>query len=244
MAVILLSFLFPQAAHAGEARIAVAANFTDAAREIASAFEAETGHKAVMSFGSTGQLYAQIIQEAPFEVFLAADAERPARALEEGFGVKDTAFTYAIGRIVLWSADADMVKGEETLRQGAFDRIALANPQTAPYGAAAVEAMRALGVYDTLAAKVVRGNNIAQAFQFVETGNAELGFVAAAQVADSDAGSRWDVPTELHVPIRQDAVLLRNGEGKEAAIAFLEFLKGPVAAAVIEGYGYGVESAN
>lgn len=236
--------LFAGAAAAGQTNVAVAANFTAAANEIAAAFRAETGHDAVLSFGSTGQLYTQITQGAPFEVFLAADTARPARALEEGFAVAGSGFTYAVGRIVLWSADAGLVAGEETLKEGAFDKIAIANPETAPYGTAAVEAMKALGVHDALSARFVQGNNVAQAFQFVETGNAELGFVAASQIAGSDAGSRWDVPAELYAPIRQDAVLLENGADNAAAKAFLDFLKGPSAAAVIEKYGYGVESAN
>ncbi|GAB4360680.1 MAG: molybdate ABC transporter substrate-binding protein [Oricola sp.] len=242
--VLLLAGMFAAPAIAGEAHVAVAANFTAPAKEIASAFEVETGHHVLLSFGATGQLYAQIRQDAPFEVFLAADAARPARALEEGIAVAGSGFTYAVGRIVLWSADGDLVTGGDTLRTGSFEKIAVANPETAPYGAAAVEAMKALGVYDALKGKFVQGNNIAQTFQFVETGNAELGFVAASQVADSDAGSRWDVPVGLYAPIRQDAVLLAKGEGNEAASAFLEFLKGPKATAVIERYGYGVGPAD
>ncbi|MCO5056998.1 MAG: molybdate ABC transporter substrate-binding protein [Rhizobiaceae bacterium] len=232
-----------RAAQAGQISIAVAANFTEAAKQIGDAFEAETGHDAVLSFGSTGQLYTQISQGAPFEVFLAADALRPARAVSEGYGVDGTAFTYAVGRIVLWSADADLVNGGETLTGGGFDKIAIANPETAPYGTAAVEAMKALGVFDALAAKIVRGNNIAQTFQFVQTGNAELGFVALSQIAADDDGSRWVVPSELYAPIRQDAVLLKAGTGNEAASDFLDFLKGDTATAIIEKYGYGVESA-
>ncbi|MFZ2099898.1 MAG: molybdate ABC transporter substrate-binding protein [Oricola sp.] len=241
---LVVAALLADTALAGEAKVAVAANFTDAANEIAAAFKAETGHEAVLSFGSTGQLYTQITQDAPFEVLLSADDIRPAKAVEDGLGVAGSTFTYAIGRIVLWSADAGLVKGEETLKAGGFDKIALANPETAPYGAAAVEAMKALGVHDALAAKIVQGNNIAQTFQFVETGNAELGFVAASQIAGTDAGSRWEVPADLYTPIRQDAVLLKKGEGNEAATAFLDFLKSPAAAAVIGKYGYGVESAN
>lgn len=229
---------------ADQTNVAVAANFTDAANEIAAAFKAETGHEAVLSFGSTGQLYTQITQDAPFEVFLAADAERPAKALEDGLGVEGTDFTYAIGKIVLWSADADLVKGEDTLKSDGFEKIAIANPETAPYGAAAVEAMKALGVHDALQPRIVQGNNIAQTYQFVETGNAELGFVALSQVAGSEAGSRWVVPADLYAPIEQDAVLLKKGADSVAAKAFLEFLKGPTAAAVIEKYGYGVESGS
>jgi len=244
IAAFVVASLLSGPAAAGQTNVAVAANFTQAAKEIAAAFQAETGHEAVLSFGSTGQLYTQITQDAPFEVFLAADTRRPAKALADGFGVEGSDFTYAIGKIVLWSTDADRVKGADTLDAGGFDRIAIANPETAPYGAAAVEAMKGLGVYDALEGKIVQGNNIAQAFQFVETGNAELGFVAKSQIAGSDAGSRWEVPSDLYAPIRQDAVLLKKGADNAAAAAFLDFLKGPVAGAVIEKYGYGVESGN
>lgn len=243
IATVLLGLL-TATAFADQTNVAVAANFTDAANEIAAAFKAETGHEAVLSFGATGQLYTQITQDAPFEVLLSADNVRTVKAIEEGFGVGGTDFTYAIGKIVLWSASADLVKGEETLKAGSFNKIAVANPETAPYGAAAVEAMKALGVYDGLQAKIVQGNNIAQTYQFVETGNAELGFVALSQIVASDAGSRWVVPAELYTPIKQDAVLLKKGEASEAAKAFLDFLKGPAATAVIEKYGYGTGSAN
>ena len=239
-----LACIFAVPAAAGQADVAVAANFTDAAREVADAFESETGHRAVLSFGSTGQLYIQIAQGAPFDIFLAADTARPERAVEEGFGVPGTSFTYAVGKLLLWSANPDVVNGDETLRAGEFSRLAIANPETAPYGAAAVEAMKALGVYEALQPKIVKGNNIAQAYQFVGTGNAELGFIAFSQVAGSDEGSRWEVPAALHAPIRQDAVLLKRGAGKAAATAFLDFLKGPAAQAIIAKYGYGVESAN
>lgn len=240
---VLLGMLTASAA-ADQTNVAVAANFTEAANEIGAAFKAETGHEAVFSFGATGQLYTQITQDAPFEVFLSADNIRTVKAVDEGFGVKGSDFTYAIGRIVLWSADAALVKGEETLKTGTFAKIAMANPETAPYGAAAVEAMKALGVYDGLQARIVQGTNIAQTYQFVDTGNAELGFVALSQIAADDKGSRWVVPAELYTPIRQDAVLLKKGERSAAAKAFLDFLKGPAAAAVIEKYGYGAGSSN
>ncbi|MEE2950316.1 MAG: molybdate ABC transporter substrate-binding protein [Pseudomonadota bacterium] len=231
-----------KAANAGETHVAVAANFTDAAKEIAESFANATGHQAVLSFGSTGQLYNQIAQGAPFDVFLAADAERPARAIAEGYGVPGSAFTYAIGRIVLWSPDAAMVKGAETLRGGDFDKLAIANPETAPYGKAAIETLQALGVYEALRGKLVQGNNIAQTFQFVETRNAELGFVALSQLMGMQNGSRWLVPQDLYQPIRQDAVLLSSAEGNEAAKAFVDFLQGPEARAIIERYGYGTET--
>ena len=227
-------------AEAGTVNVAVAANFTDAANEIAAAFADATEHDAVLSFGSTGQFYTQITQGAPFQVFLAADDERPALAVQQGYGVAGTVFTYAIGQLVLYSAEAGKVTGPQTLKDGDFQQIAIANPETAPYGAAAVETMKALDVYDGLTAKIVQGQNIAQAYQFVETGNAEIGFVALGQVSQTDAGSRWVVPPELYQPIRQDAVLLKTGEGNPAAAAFLDFLKGQEAGAVIQKYGYAI----
>lgn len=229
-------------AGAAETHVAVAANFTAAAQEIAAAFQEQTGHEAVLSFGSTGKLYTQITQDAPFEVFLAADLKRPEKLVEEALAETDSRFTYAVGKLALWSADPDLVSGEETLKQAAFARLAICNPVAAPYGAASVETMRALDLYETLEPKLVEGANIAQAFQFVETGNAELGFVALSQIVGSDSGSRWEVPQDLYEPIRQDAVLLKKGAGNPAASAFLAFLKGPEAQAIIEKYGYGFET--
>jgi len=226
------------AAFAGQTNIAVAANFTEPAKEIAEVFKARTGHDAVLSFGSSGQFYAQITQDAPFQIFLSADAERPQKAVDEGFGVKESKFTYAIGKLVLWSKTADLVKGEETLKTGAFSKLSIANPTGAPYGAAAIEAMKKIGVYEALTPKIVQGNNISQAFLFIDTGNAELGFVALSQLKDVTAGSRWVVPQNLYSPIKQDAVLLKKGAGNEAAVAFMTFLKGPEATTIIKKYGY------
>ena len=228
---------------AAEVKAAVAANFTEAAKEIGRLFEKATGDKAVFSFGATGLLYTQITQEAPFEVFLSADQKTPKKAIADGLAVPDSLFTYATGKVVLFSKNKDLVKGETTLEEGNFEKIAIANPQTAPYGAAGVEVMKKLGVYDALAPKIVRGNNIAQAYQFVETGNAEVGFVALSQVVNEDDGSRWIVPANLYATIAQDAVLLKMGEGNPVAHAFLTFLKGPEARTVTEKYGYGVGAA-
>ena len=216
----------------------MAANFTDAAKEIAAAFKAKTGHDAILSFGSSGQLFTQITQDAPFQIFLSADDERPKKAVDDGLGVADSRFTYAIGKLVLWSKNADLVKGAETLSKGSFGKIAITNPVAAPYGAAAVETMKSLKLYDTLQPKFVEGANITQAFQFVDTGNAELGFVALSQLVGNNGGSRWLVPQNLYKQIRQDAVLLKKGAGNEAATAFMAFLKGAEARAVIEKYGY------
>jgi molybdate transport system substrate-binding protein len=226
------------AARAAETNVAVAANFTDPSKQIAQAFESKTGHKAVLSFGATGQFYTQITQGAPFQVFLSADQATPKKLADEGHAAGDTLFTYAVGKLVLFSMNAGLVKNEQTLKDGKFNKIAIANPTGAPYGAAAIETMKALGVYDTLTPKIVQGNNINQTFQFVETGNAELGFVALSQVIERQGGSRWIVTANLYSPIRQDAVLLKTGAGNPAARAFLDFMKGPEAAAVIEKFGY------
>jgi len=233
---------FQQRADAGQTNVAVAANFTEAAKEIASAFKARTGHDVALSFGATGQLYTQITQSAPFEVFLAADEARPRKAVDDGFAAPESLFTYAIGKLVLWSKDPALVKGPETLDKAAFVKLAYCNPVGAPYGAAAIETVKALHLYEKLQTKLVQGENISQAFQFVETGNAELGFVALSQVVRNSAGSRWIVPQNLYTPIRQDAVLLKKGAGNAAATAFLAFLKGPEAHAIIEKYGYVVDA--
>ncbi|NLY58859.1 MAG: molybdate ABC transporter substrate-binding protein [Gammaproteobacteria bacterium] len=229
------------AAMAASTHVAVAANFTDAASEIAAAFAEASEHEAVLSFGATGQFYTQISQGAPFEVFLAADDQRPTLAVDEKHGVDGTVFTYAIGQLVLYSVEEGKVTGAETLKSGDFTRLAIANPETAPYGQAAVETLTAMGIYDTLKPKLVQGQNIGQAYQFVATGNAEIGFVALGQVSQSEAGSRWVVPQELYQPIRQDAVLLNKGADNPAAVAFLEFLKGDEAGAIIEQYGYALD---
>lgn len=226
---------------AEEVKIAVAANFTEPAEEIAAAFKAATGHTAQLSFGATGQFYTQITQAAPFEVFLAADDERPVLAVEQGFGVEGSVLTYAIGQLALYSTNPDLVTNEETLRANDFQKLSIADPESAPYGAAAVETMRALKVLETLQPKFVFGTNISQAYQFVESGSAELGFVALSQIAQVEGGSRWIVPPELHKPIRQDAVLLKTGEANPAATAFVDFLKGDEAHAIIKKYGYALD---
>lgn len=218
--------------------VAVAANFTEPAREIVDLFAETTGYRAVPSFGSTGQLYAQITGDAPFDVFLAADASAPARLVDEGLALEGSQFTYAVGRIALYSKTFDLGDPEGVLREGNFRRLAMANPETAPYGAAALETIQALGIGEILEGRIVLGNSIAQTFQFVETGNAELGFVAMSQVGDVD-GALWPVPRGLHPPIRQDAVLLARGALNEAAAAFMTFLRGPDAQSLIESYGYG-----
>jgi molybdate transport system substrate-binding protein len=228
-------------AQAADVQVAVAANFAGPAREIAAGFQRSTGHKAVLSVGSSGQFFAQIAHGAPYEVFLSADAERPRRAEAEGFAVPGTRFAYAVGRLVLYSRDPGLVDGRgAVLRAGRFDKLAIADPAAAPYGAAAVQALTRLKLYDALKSKLVRGASIGQAFGFVQSGAADLGFVALSQVIGEKGGSRWLVPDALHAPIEQDAVLLKPGAEDPAARAFLAYLKGPEARAVIRRYGYEV----
>jgi molybdate transport system substrate-binding protein len=227
-------------AMAGEVQVAVAANFAEPVKAIAARFETATGHHAVISVGASGQFYAQITHGAPFEVFLSADADRPARAEAEGFAVKGTRFTYAVGRLVLYSRTPGLVDDRgEVLRRGSFETLAIADPAAAPYGAAAVQTLTALKLYDRLKPRLVTGASIGQAYDFVHTGAAELGFVALSQVIADPAGSRWIVPETLHAPILQDAVLLNPGAANPAAKAFLAFLTGPQARAIIARYGYG-----
>lgn len=229
-------------AHADEVQVAVAANFTAPMQQIAALFEKDTGHKAMLAFGSTGKFYAQIANGAPFEVLLAADDETPARLEKEGLGVAGSHFTYAIGKLVLWSASPDLVDaGGAVLKSGNFKHLALANPKTAPYGAAAMEAMGKLGVLPALQPLFVQGDNITQTQQFIVSGNAELGFVALSQVFKDgklSSGSMWMVPAKLYEPILQDAVLLAKGKDKAASIALMAYLKGEKARAVIKSYGY------
>jgi molybdate transport system substrate-binding protein len=241
MILILLAALGATPAFAADVRIAVAANFTAPAKEIGAAFAAATGHRALFSFGASGQFYAQIVQGAPFEVFLSADRERPQRAEAEGLAAPGSRFTYAIGRMVLYSRTSGLVDGAGlVLKRGNFTKLAIADPLTAPYGAAAVQTLGHMGVYDRLKPKLVQGSSITQAYQFVSTGAAELGFVALSQVVGQRGGSRWLVPEAYYAPIEQQAVLLRTGVHNPAALAFLRFLRSPRAVAIIRRYGYEV----
>lgn len=232
-----------QPALADDVQVAVAANFTAPMQDIATAFEQDTGHRVIASFGSTGQLFAQISHGAPFEVFLAADDTTPARAESEGLAVAGSRFTYATGALALWSADTNLINdGELLLRSGDFQHLAIANPKTAPYGLAATQVMQALNLTDALNPKLVEGQSIGQTYQFVASGNAEVGFVALSQVSrngEITSGSAWQVPAALYEPIHQDAVLLNKGANNAAAAALLEYLQGERAAAVISSYGYG-----
>jgi molybdate transport system substrate-binding protein len=226
---------------AAETQVAVAANFTEPAKEIAAAFKAATGHTATLSFGSSGQFYAQMAHGAPYEVFLSADADRPKKAEQDGLGVTGSRFTYAIGRLVLYSKTPGLVDGAgAVLKQGRFNKLSIADPAAAPYGVAAVQTMQKLGVADAVKPKLVMGSSITQAYQFVDTGAAELGFVALSQVINVAGGSRWLVPAADHAPIDQQAILLYTGKDNAAAKAFLTFLKGPQAVSIIKKYGYEV----
>lgn len=234
-----LSLALGGVALAGETKVAVAANFTEAAKEIAARFKTRTGHEATLSFGSSGQFYTQIANGAPYEVFLSADVERPQRAEAEGLAAPGTRFTYAVGRLVLFSKTPGLVDSRgAVLVKGGFEKLAIADPKAAPYGQAAVETLTRLKLYDALKPKIVTGSSITQAFQYVQTGAAELGFVALSQVADEKGGSRWIVPASDHAPIEQQAVLLKTGERNAAAKAFLAFLKSGEAKAIIRRYGY------
>lgn len=242
LASLLVVCSLPPVAQAAEVKVAVAANFAAPMQKIAAAFAADTGHQAVLAFGSTGKFYAQIKNGAPFEVLLAADDETPARLDREGQAVAGTRLTYAIGRLVLWSRQPALVdEAGAVLRRDNFARLALADPKLAPYGAAAVEVINGLGLLATLTPKFVQGENIAQAYQFIATGNAELGFVALSQVlADGKLkeGSAWVVPANLHTPIRQDAIMLNPGKDQAAAAALLTYLRGDKARAIIRSFGY------
>lgn len=237
------ALLMGASAQADEVQVAVAANFAGPFQQIANDFASATGHKAIASVGSTGKFYTQIRNGAPFAVLLAADDETPAKLVDEGLGVKGSSFTYALGKLVLWSAKPGVVDAQgEVLKGGKFAHLAIANPKLAPYGAAGVEAMKKMGVYEALADKIVQGENIGQAHQFVATGNAELGFVALSQVAIPGkpmTGSLWQVPTQMYSPIRQNAVLLTVGANQAAAQALLKYLQSDAAKAVIQAWGYG-----
>ncbi len=228
-------------AQADDIPVAVAANFTAPMKRIAAAFEKESGHKVLASYGATGKFYAQIRNGAPFEILLAADDETPARLVQEGAGQSGSQFTYAVGKLVLWSAQPGLVDGAgAVLKKGDFAHLALADPKLAPYGAAGAEVLKALGAYGTVAPKIVSAENITQAYQFIASGNAELGFVALSQVLQDGRteGSSWLVPANLYTQIRQDAVILQAGKGKPAVEALMKYFKGDKARAIIKSFGY------
>ena len=229
-------------AQAGEVQVAVAANFTAPMQKIAAVFEQDTGNKAVLAFGATGKFYAQINNGAPFEILLAADDDTPIRLDKEKQTVPGSRFTYATGRLVLWSARDNYVDSAgKVLQSGTFNHLSIANPKAAPYGAAAVETLTKLNLMAQLQPKIVQGENISQAHQFVSTGNAELGFVALSQVSRDGkftSGSGWIVPAAMHSPIHQDAVILVKGGTNPTARALMDYLKSDKAKAIIRSFGY------
>ena len=237
-----LSSLFLSAVNAAEVMVAVASNFTAPMQKIALMFQQDTGHKAVLSFGSTGTFYAQIKNGGPFQILLAADHETPAKLEKEGLAVAGSRFTYAIGKLVLWSKQPGYVDDNgAVLKTVKFKRIAIANPKLAPYGAAATQTLSKLGIVQEIAPRLVQGDNIAQTFQFVDTENAQLGFVALSQVyaeGKMTQGSTWTVPANFHDPLRQDAVLLVAGKNNAAATALMTYLKGEKARSAMKYYGY------
>ena len=234
--------VLPAPAQAAEVSVAVASNFSAPMKVIAQAFERETGHTVSLAFGATGQFYAQIRNGAPYAVLLAADEAIPAKLESERLGVAGTRFTYATGRLVLWSKRENLVDNRgDILRSGAFDKIAVADPKLAPYGAAAFEVIDKMGLSAAITPKIVQGTNISQTFQFVSTGNAALGFVARSQVFEGGkmkGGSGWVVPSHLHQPIQQDVILLNPGKDSPAAQALMQYLRGESAKAVIRSFGY------
>ena len=238
----LLAVFALNSAQAAEVQVAVAANFTAPIQAIAADFEKDTGHKLVAAYGATGQFYTQIKNGAPFEVFLSADDSTPQKLESEGDTVKGSRFTYAIGTLALWSAKEGYVDGKgQVLKDNQYQHLSIANPKAAPYGLAATQVLAKLGLSDKVKDKLVEGQNITQAYQFVSTGNAELGFVALSQIYKDgkvSSGSAWIVPAQMHDPIKQDAVILNKGKDNPAARALVDYLKGPKAAAIIQSYGY------
>ena len=229
-------------AQADEVQVAVAANFTAPIQAIAADFEKDTGHTLVAAYGATGQFYTQIKNGAPFEVFLSADDTTPQKLESEGDTVKGSRFTYAVGTLALWSAKEGYVDAKgAVLKKNEYQHLSIANPKAAPYGLAATQVLAKLGLTEQVKSKLVEGQNITQAYQFVSTGNAELGFVALSQIYKDgkvSSGSAWIVPGQMHDPIKQDAVILNKGKDNPAAKALVDYLKGPKAAAVIKSYGY------
>ncbi len=230
------------ALHAAEAQVAVAANFAEPIKAIAAVLEKTTGHKLQITVGATGRLYAQIRNGAPFDVLLSADTKAPAQLEADGLAQPGSRFTYASGKLVLWSADAARVDAQgAVLKTGGFRKLAMANPKTAPYGVASMEVIDKLGLTAALSPKLVQGESIGQTYNFAFTGNADIAFVALSQVLEGGrlkSGSMWVVPQNLYGPIQQDAVLLKRGANNEAAVALMKLLKSPNIKTLIRSYGY------
>ena len=239
----LATFAGGDVARADEALVAVAANFAKPMAELAADFAQRGGHIIKVSAGSSGNFVKQIENGAPFALFLSADEERPAKLEQEGNAVPGTRYTYAVGRLVLWSRKADLIGADpaQAINRENVRHIAIANPNLAPYGRAAVQTLKALGLWDAIQPKIVRGEDVAQTYQWTDTGNADLGFVALSQVVKDDSGSRWLVPPELYQPIRQQVVLLKTGQNNPAAQAFLVYLRSEAARSIITSFGYAVE---
>jgi molybdate transport system substrate-binding protein len=234
--------LVGQTSRAATVLVAVAANFSKPMTEIAAEFEKATGHSAKLSFGSSGKFVSQLENGGPFEVLLSADEKGPQKLVQDGLAVANSQFTYALGRLVLWSATPGYVDDQgKILTTGGFKHLALADPKLAPYGAAAVEVLKKQGLFEKLQPLFVQGENIAQTYQFISTANAELGFVALSQVFENGkiaTGSGWIIPDNNNAPIRQGAVLMKQGAENPAAPALLNYLKSAPALAIIKKYGY------
>lgn len=237
-----LAALLSGSTHADTVAVAVASNFTAPMRVIAAQFEKDTGHTAKLAFGATGKLYAQISHGAPFDVLLAADDKTPTKIAVEGKGVADSRFTYSVGKLVLWSQQANYMDAQgAVLKKTDWQHIAIANPKLAPYGLAAEQTLSKLNLLDSVQPKFVQGENIGQTYQFVASGNAPLGFVALSQVMQDGKiteGSAWIVPSDMHAPIRQDAIVLNAGKDNVAAQALMQYLQGDKARTIIKAYGY------
>jgi molybdate transport system substrate-binding protein len=241
-AVVVLFGLMVSPVQAGEVRVAVASNFAAPMERIVALFQQQSGHTVKVSLGSSGKFYAQIAGGAPFDVFLSADEAIPKRMAQEGLAVGSSRFVYALGRLVLWSAQPGFVDANgAVLRNGVYNKLAIANPRLAPYGMAAKETLEKLTMWNSIQEKLVKGENITQTYQFAATENAELAFVALSQIMRDGKvteGSWWLVPPELHAPLRQSAVLLSGAKDNAAAQAFLAFLKSQKATAIIRSFGY------
>ncbi|WP_354624065.1 molybdate ABC transporter substrate-binding protein [Psychromonas sp. MME2] len=240
----LIFSLFSHYTLAQQVMIAVAGNFYKPLQEIAAKFEQQSGHKALLSVGSTGKLYAQIVNGAPFDIFIAADQLRPAKLAEQHLALKETQFTYAQGQLVLWSKDPKQIDIQgKILSTNELNHLAIANPKTAPYGAAAITVLKNMGLYEQLTPKLVLGQNVGQSFQQISSGAVKQGIIALSQILDNGkiiGGSSWIIPTSLYSLIKQDAIVLNKGKQNSAAIAFLDFLKSPVCLEIIRSYGYKV----
>lgn len=238
---IVVAMLGMTASAMADIHVAVASNFSATFKEIAEAYSAETGVKVLPSYASTGKLYAQVLHGAPYTLFLAADVATPEKLEQAGLTVADTRKTYAIGSLVLWSVRAGVVDGQgDVLRQGQFTRLAMANPKTAPYGMAAYQVLMRLGIWGRLRPRLVMGENIAQTYQYVSSGNAELGFVALSQVQGKPVGSMWHVPQNLHDPLMQQMVILRSGQNDPQVRGLYDFLLGERVGRLLVSHGYGL----